>query len=168
MGTNADLYTTDFYAWIQEQTALLRARQFDALDLENLIDEVESLARQECHLLHHRLETLLTHLVAWWGHIPERCIRWEHTIAQQRYELQEILTDSPSLAAQVPDELAEAWAWVRTRSQKEWPCAQFPVDCPWTLAQLLDEDFWPAPETFLARPKEDRDAAVSAVDLNRY
>jgi hypothetical protein len=73
MGTRAALYDTDFYAWIQEQVRLLKARQFVALDLENLIDEVESLGRQECHLLHHRLETLLTHLVGWWGLIPERC-----------------------------------------------------------------------------------------------
>src|SRR5215470_9171137 len=74
MGTNAELYDQDFYAWVQEQAALLKARQFDAIDLDNLIEEVESLARQERHLLWHRFRTLLTHLVAWWGEIPAHCI----------------------------------------------------------------------------------------------
>src|SRR5437867_1293766 len=71
MGTNAELYDHDFYAWVQAQAALLKARQFDALDLDNLIEEVESIARQERHLLWHRFRTLLTHLVAWWGERTE-------------------------------------------------------------------------------------------------
>ena len=70
-------YEEDFYAWILAQAQLLKARQFEALDLDHLIDEVESLARQERRLVQHRLEQLLTHLIAWWGHIPERCRRWQ-------------------------------------------------------------------------------------------
>jgi hypothetical protein len=167
MGTNARLYDQDFYAWIAEQVRLLKARQFDALDLDNLIDEVESLASQERHLLHHRLETLLTHLVTWWEQIPQRCVRWEHVIARQRYELQDILADSPSLADVALEELADAWAWVRERSQQEWPYAQFPPGCPWTLAQLLDAEFWPALDTFAAREKEPDDAARASLDVDR-
>ena len=167
MGPNTELYDADFYAWIQEQVRLLKARQFEALDLDNLIDEVESLASKERRLLHHRLETVLTHLVAWWGQIPERCVRWEHVIATQRYELQDILADSPSLAAVASDELADAWAWVRERSQQTWPYAQFPPVCPWTLAQLLDEEFWPALDTFAARQKDPGHAAHTSLDLDR-
>jgi Domain of unknown function DUF29 len=125
MGTNKDLYEQDFYAWLQEQARLLKARQFEALDLDNLIEEVEGLARQECHLLHHRLQTLLTHLVAWWGQLPERCVRWEHVIARQRYELQDILADSPS------------------QRDTGLPLVTFPATCPWTVAQALEADFWP-------------------------
>ena len=36
------LYEGDFYNWTQEQARLLRERRFDDLDLENLVDEVES------------------------------------------------------------------------------------------------------------------------------
>jgi hypothetical protein len=39
-----DLYKTDFYARALTQADLLRRRQFDAVDLDNLIDEVEGLA----------------------------------------------------------------------------------------------------------------------------
>ena len=47
----ADLYEEDFYVWTEVQYVwtevqadLLRARRFDALDLDNLIEEVEGLA----------------------------------------------------------------------------------------------------------------------------
>ena len=113
MRTNAALYDHDFYAWVQKQAAWLKARQFDALDLDNLIEEVESIARQERHLLWHRLRMLLTHLVNWWGSIPARCIQWEGVITDQRQEIQDIFADSPSLAPIALEELAEAWACVR-------------------------------------------------------
>jgi hypothetical protein len=166
MRTKPALYDQDFYAWVQEQAALLKARQFDALDLDNLIDEVESLARQERHLLWHRFRTLLTHLVAWWGEIPARCIQWQSVITAQRHEIKDILTDSPSLAPHALEELAEAWEHVRTQSAEQWYHAAFPAACPWTLAQVLDEDFWPPADTFRAETKEARDAPDSPLDAD--
>jgi hypothetical protein len=160
-------YDTDFYAWLQEQAALLKARRFDALDLDNLVEEVESVARQECHLLHHRFRTLLTHLVAWWGMLPEHCIRWQHVIASQRYELQTILEDSPSLLAVATRELLDAWAQVRAESQEHWPYAVFPMDCPWPITALLDEDFFPALDTFGAQARKAPDAPQPPVDADR-
>jgi len=84
MSTKTELYDQDFYTWVLVQAALLKARQCDALDLDNLIEEVESIARQERHLLWHRFRTLLTHLVAWWGEVPARCLQWEGIITTQR------------------------------------------------------------------------------------
>jgi len=166
MKTNGQLYEQDFYAWVHQQVALLKARQFDALDLDNLIEEVESIARQERHLLWHRLRTLLTHLVAWWGEIPARCIQWECLIATQRHEIQDILDDSPSLAPIALEELAKAWKVVSAQSAAQWFNAAFPAECPWTLTQVLDEHFWPQPETFGPKQKEVRDATVPTLDAD--
>jgi hypothetical protein len=166
MSPKTDLYNQDFYAWVQEQAALLKTRQFEALDLDNLIEEVESIARQERHLLWHRFRMLLTHLVAWWGEISERCIRWEGVITGQRQQIQDILTDSPSLAPLALEELAEAWESVRKRSADQWYNAAFPAACPWTLEQVLDEEFWPAEDTFRAKRKEQQDATVSPLDAD--
>ena len=41
---SAGPYESDFYVWALAQADLLRARRFDALDLDNLIQEVEGLA----------------------------------------------------------------------------------------------------------------------------
>ena len=41
------LYEQDFLLWSEETAAKLRARDFENLDLENLIEEVESLGRSD-------------------------------------------------------------------------------------------------------------------------
>ena len=166
MSTKTELYEQDFYAWVQAQAALLKARQFDALDLDNLIEEVESIARQERYLLWHRFRTLLTHLVAWWGEVPARCLQWEGVITTQRQEIQDILADSPSLASLALEELAKAWKPVREQSAERWYNAAFPMDCPWTLAQILDEDFWPTTDTFGPKHKEARNGAGAPLDAD--
>jgi Domain of unknown function DUF29 len=40
-------YETDFYAWLQTQAAHLRAKEWDSLDIDNLAEELDSLARSE-------------------------------------------------------------------------------------------------------------------------
>jgi hypothetical protein len=41
------LYDTDFLLWIDATAALLKNRRFDNLDLDNLIEEIESLGRSD-------------------------------------------------------------------------------------------------------------------------
>jgi Domain of unknown function DUF29 len=45
--------------------------------------------------------------------------------------------------------LAEAYRLARRRAAlaMDWPLATFPEACPWALAQALDEDWWPEPNT---------------------
>ena len=52
-----DLYKTDFYVWTQEQARLLRERRFDDLDLDNLVDEVQSVGSSEKREIRNRLES---------------------------------------------------------------------------------------------------------------
>lgn len=59
------LYDRDFYAWIQEQSALLKSRQWDQLDIANLVEEIESLGRQERRQLMNPPGILLGHLLKW-------------------------------------------------------------------------------------------------------
>jgi hypothetical protein len=59
------LYETDFYAWTQEQARLLREGRWADLDLENLVDEVESVGRSDKRQIESRLEILLAHLLKW-------------------------------------------------------------------------------------------------------
>lgn len=53
------LYETDFYAWTQAQAALLRNHQWKQLDLQNLIEEIEFLRRQQRQELRSRLSVLI-------------------------------------------------------------------------------------------------------------
>jgi hypothetical protein len=70
------LYEQDFYAWTQQQTALLRAGQLAQLDVENLIEEIESLGKQERQELENRLGVLLGHLLKWHYQPEARSKSW--------------------------------------------------------------------------------------------
>ena len=63
MGTNAGLYDTDFYAWVQDQAALLAARRFEELDLPHLVEELQLMGNSERGELANRLSVLLAHLL---------------------------------------------------------------------------------------------------------
>jgi len=58
-------YDTDFFAWTQHQAAALRAKDFAALDLEHLAEEIESLGRSDRRAIASQLERLLLHLLKW-------------------------------------------------------------------------------------------------------
>ena len=59
------LYDKDFYAWTQEQAELLRHHNWSKLDLPNLIEEIESLGKQQRQELRNRLSVLIGHLLKW-------------------------------------------------------------------------------------------------------
>jgi Domain of unknown function DUF29 len=56
-------YETDFYAWVTEQAGHLRAKRWEALDLDNLIEELDTLGRSERNALWSHLRILLVHLL---------------------------------------------------------------------------------------------------------
>ncbi|MFN5967464.1 MAG: DUF29 domain-containing protein, partial [Pseudanabaena sp.] len=60
---DTSLYEADFLLWTEATVAKLKARDFDHIDLENLIEEIESLGRSEKKEVRNRLKTLLEHLI---------------------------------------------------------------------------------------------------------
>jgi hypothetical protein len=48
-------YEDDLYAWTQEQASLLRARQSDGLDWENLAEEIAAVGGSDRRKLESRL-----------------------------------------------------------------------------------------------------------------
>ena len=63
MSKNSTLYDTDFYAWANEQAALLRAGRLSEADIENVAEEIESMGKSEKRELISRLTILLLHLL---------------------------------------------------------------------------------------------------------
>jgi hypothetical protein len=98
--TRKSLYETDFLLWTEETIAKLKARDFDHVDLENLIEEIESLGKSDKKEIKSRLTTLLAHLLKRiYVKMPQEFNGWERTIRNQRTDLELALMDSPSLKA---------------------------------------------------------------------
>jgi hypothetical protein len=87
------------------------------------------------------------HLLEWRyqpeGHVDSH--GWEDTIWHQRTQLTLLLEESPSLRRELPARLARHYPLARRDAAREirLPLATFPDTYPWTIKQILDEDFWP-------------------------
>ena len=92
------LYETDFYAWIQEQATLLCSQQWSRIDLANLIEEIESLGRQQRQELRNRLSVLIGHLLKWEYQSQCRSRSGLATLRVQRRDTVRLLKDSPSVS----------------------------------------------------------------------
>jgi hypothetical protein len=141
----ARLYEEDFYAWALEQARLLREERLGELDLDNLIEEVEGLARSERSAVLTNASLVLEHLLKL-EHSPAKEPRngWRATIREHRRRLTLGLT--PRLQAVLADELAELYAGARAdaagalRDHGEDAAADsLPDTCPYTLDQILSD-----------------------------
>ena len=90
-------YEKDFYSWTQEQAELLKTSRFSELDIDNLIEEVESMGRSEKRELESRLTILLLHLLKWKYQEVRRGKSWQLSIDEQRIKFAETLDENPGL-----------------------------------------------------------------------
>jgi hypothetical protein len=141
----SDLYDRDFYAWANEQAALLRAGRFSAADMGNIAEEIENMGRSEKRELVNGLGVLLLHLLKWQHRPYRRGKSWLVCIENARDDLQRLLADNPSLRAKLPEALADSYRRARREAFAECdlPERAFPLECPWTFDQAMDVTFWP-------------------------
>ncbi len=98
-----NLYERDFYAWTQQQAQFLRERAWEKLDLPHLIEEMESLGRQQRQELRNRLGVLVGHLLKWEYQPQARSVSWLLTLQVQRQEVLDLLEENPSLRPYLPE-----------------------------------------------------------------
>jgi len=141
----AQLYETDFYAWIQRQADALRTRNISGLDFENLIEEIESMGRREKCELESRIEALLVHFLKWQHQPSFRTKSWQLTIEEQRRRIADHLNENPSLKSKIPETIESAYHYAIYGAIRETGLAKatFPAQCSWTFEQAMDPDFWP-------------------------
>jgi hypothetical protein len=142
------IYQVDFYAWTQKQAALLREGRFNDLDVENLVEEIESLGRSEKRGLESRLKVLLIHLLKWQYQANKRDQHghnWLATIRNQRTELRKLIRDNPSLKSHLDPAFSEAYQDARYEAEAETalPITTFPESCPYNMEQVLDAVWLP-------------------------
>ena len=138
------LYDRDFYAWANEQAALLRAGRLTEADIENIAEEIDSIGRGEKRELINRLAVLLTQLLKWQYQPALRGNSWRLTIEEQRYRLENHLSDYPSLKSQLSQARQDAYKLAFVQTERETGLARpFPTPCPFTYEEAVNPDFWP-------------------------
>lgn len=141
-------YETDVVAWASEQAQLIRAGQFDQLDLKHLAEEIEDVGKSEQRELASRMAVLLAHLLKWKHQPGKRSKSWEFTIRTQRKEVCYLLKEAPSLKTKFADALWLDIVWAKAKgiaeSETGLDLDTFPDTCVWPIADMLAENWLPA------------------------
>lgn len=141
----ATLYDQDFLKWTEQQVEFLQKGSWESLDIENLVEELESLGRTEQRELGSYLQVLIMHLLKCQYQPERRTNSWETTISNCRDKIQDCLEDTPSLQRflQDPEWIAKYYRRSRREAAKatQMPLELFPKECPYSMDQILEPNF---------------------------
>ena len=150
---NSDIYEQDFNAWIESQVLLLRQGRTHEIDVEHLIEELEDMGKSNLRELASRFIILIAHLLKWQFQLDTLTERWKefeakswrNTIIEQRTQILFLLKKVPSLKTSLQNARADAYPEALRVAIKETNLApdSFPRDCPYSVEQILNEEFFP-------------------------
>jgi hypothetical protein len=136
-------YARDFYSWLMEQARFVREGRFDALDRDNLAEEIESLGREQFNKLVSALRVLMLPMLKW-DHQPERRSRsWALSIEAQRDDLADVLDDNPGLKPRIPEAIERAYRKARIEAAQETGLDKdvFPATCSYSFEDITSRRF---------------------------
>jgi len=141
------LYESDYFLWTEETVAKLKARDFDRVDFENLIEEIEDLGRSQKREIRSQLKTLLEHLLKRvYVAMPDCFNGWENTINEQRDEIEVELADSPSLRRSWDELFDISWKLALRKVRAEYQSKGFSFPDTWQFNRdidlMLNDTFW--------------------------
>jgi hypothetical protein len=139
------LYETDDHEWLLATIELLKQKNFEQLDLENLIEELEYLARKDRTTVKSLLEQIIKHLLFleyWTVEYEDNAHHWRAELRSFRNQLEDRLTTNLAnyLANEKLNIYDRAFKYVTEKTKYK---VDFPQECPYTLEQLFDENFLP-------------------------
>ncbi|AVH73312.1 DUF29 domain-containing protein [Nostoc sp. 'Lobaria pulmonaria (5183) cyanobiont'] len=142
------LYNQDYYLWLRTTINQLRAGQLSAVDLDNLLEELETMGRREKRTIESFLIKLLEHLLKLkcWDNERERNQgHWKGEIRTFRREIKKALIDSLSLKPYILEIFDECYQDARTEAsdRSQLPIDIFPSIPIGSLEQILDENWFP-------------------------
>ena len=139
------LYEQDFYQWTQKTAKQLSQSQWDDLDTANLIAEIKSMGSNDKDALKSNLRIVLLHLLKWQFQPTYRSNSWLNSIVEHRQRIEELLEKSPSLKPYLAEVFPQVYPKAVRGAAKQTGLSDriFPVECPYTLADVLDLDFLP-------------------------
>lgn len=138
---NEPVYETDFSKWVKDQARFLKKKEFGKLDIDNLIEEIESLGKSEKRTLESYLEKWLMHMLKVEFQPSKHTTSWDNTIAISSHKAKKTLSENPSLKPKLKDIVAEAYFSARIMASTETglAVATFPEECPWALKEIFPE-----------------------------
>jgi len=141
----ATLYDRDYSLWLERTITQLQQRNFDNLDLDNLIEELASMSRSEKRAIYSNLKIVLMHLLKYKYQPSRRSNSWRSTLREHRQRLQRAFRESPNLKRYFEEVLAETYRDARELAADETGLNRdgFPAQLPFSTEQILDSEYLP-------------------------
>ena len=138
-------YEDDFAAWAFEQAELLRQKRFTEVDLPNIVEELESVGKEQRHALELSYRLVISRLLKWQFQPQLRSRSWTQTIDRERANIERREEDNPSLAADAKRIVDRMYRYAVREAARDTdlPKSTFPAECPYSLEQLRDPDWMP-------------------------
>lgn len=124
---------------------MLRKGALEALDRDNLAEEIDTLGRSERREIESRLNVLLLHMLKWKYQPAKRKAGWKASIVEARRQIGRTILESPSLSGYPEEVLADEYEVARLKAADETGLdeAVFPPRCPFSVSELLDPNYLP-------------------------
>ncbi len=152
-------YDADFYAWTQHQAAVLRTMACDdnRFDREHVAEEIEDLGKSERNAVRSEIRRIIEHLLKLqYSPASDPRADWMVSIIGARAELEERL--SATLRRDTEAALPRLYRSARKQAElglrrytESGAAASLPEACPYTLDQILADDWYPEPPDAASR-----------------
>jgi hypothetical protein len=132
-------YEKDFFKWANNQAKMLKKREFSQLDIDHLVEEIESLGRSERRALESYLENLLMHKLKVKYQPNMHTASWDASIKEATFKVRKLLHENPSLKPKLEAILHDAYYTARLKAVRETGLDEqvFPEKCEWNLKEIL-------------------------------
>jgi hypothetical protein len=141
----SSLYEQDYQLWLESTVNQLRQRNFDNLDIDLLIAEIEEMGGSLKDALENNLIVILAHLLKWKYQPDKRSGSWRGSIKEHRRRIHKSIQKHPSLSRYYESIFEECYL-----PALDWALAEtglspniFPPQCPFTPQQVIDSEFLP-------------------------
>ena len=140
---NYPAYLDDYGAWIAAQAGLLRDGRYNDLDIEHLLEELESLAGSDFKAFVGAIRIVLIHMLKWDVQTDLRSASWATSIRSHREQMMDELEKSPSYKSRVGEAIQKAYrrARVVASDQTGLPIKTFPEVCPFSWDDIQARPF---------------------------
>ncbi|NCR42754.1 MAG: DUF29 domain-containing protein [Microcystis aeruginosa W13-11] len=139
----SSIYEEDYQQWLDKTVLLLKNRQVDSLDYEHLIEELEALGREQKNTVESLVIQVIQHLLfyQYWSSEREDNERhWRGELIGFRTQLELRLTTN--LRNHLSNRLDYLYGKARKMAEVKTDL-KLPSENPYTLADILDEDWLP-------------------------
>ncbi|MBD1217055.1 MAG: DUF29 domain-containing protein [Aphanizomenon flos-aquae Clear-A1] len=152
---NHQLYEQDFNLWRETLITQIKEKHFNDIDWEHLLLELDDMGKSEKRSFLSNLTILIAHLLKLTvqSDAPEMMkVSWYSSVTEHRFRIKKDLQENPSFKNYLHEVILVAYADAKKLAIKESKNAklgvrkpnelEYPLDLPFTLEQLLDEDFY--------------------------